>query len=100
MACGKKTTRKYKAQLSKAEQKRFRSLMWEFRRDPKDLKTEEHEALDRLFAEVPVLKDLHEVRVRFKEIFDTAPDRVTAEQHLAGLRVRRGALGLDFQPFW
>ena len=26
-------TRKYKAQLSKAEQKQFRWLMWEFRRD-------------------------------------------------------------------
>jgi hypothetical protein len=53
-----------------------------------------------LFAEVPVLKDLHEVRVRFKEIFDTAPDRVTAERQLAELRARTEALGLDFQPFW
>ena len=44
MTCGKKITRKYKAQLSKAEQKRFRSLMWEFRRDPKDLKPEERES--------------------------------------------------------
>ena len=49
--------------------------MWEFRRDPKDLKPEEREALERLFVEVPVLKDVYDVRVRFKEIFDTAPDR-------------------------
>jgi len=85
MTCGKKTTRKYKATLSKAEQKRFRSLMREFRRDPKDLKPEEHEALDRLFVELPVLKDVYEVRLRFKEIFDTAPDPATAEQQLAEL---------------
>ena len=46
-------TRKHKAQLSKAEQKRFRSLMWEFRRDPKDLKPEERQALERLFEVFP-----------------------------------------------
>ena len=34
--------------------------MWEFRRDPKDLKPAEREALDRLFAELPVLKDVYE----------------------------------------
>ena len=96
--CGKKSTRKYKANLSKAEQKRFRSLMWEFRRDPKNLKPEEREALERLFAEVPVLKDVYDVR--FKEIFDTAPDRETAEQQLAELRARTESLGLDFSKFW
>lgn len=53
-----------------------------------------------LFAELPVLKDLHEVRVRFKEIFDTAPDPTTAEQQLAELRARTAALGLDFGKFW
>ena len=100
MTCGKKTTRKYKAQLSKAEQKRFRSLMWEFRRDPKDLKPEECKTLDCLFVELPVLKDVYDVRVRFKEIFDTAPDCATAEQQLAELRQRIAALGLDFSRFW
>jgi transposase len=74
--------------------------MWEFRRDPKDLKPEEREALERLFAEVPVLKDVYDVRVRFKEIFDTAPDRATAEEQLAELRVRTESLGLDFSKFW
>jgi transposase len=96
----KKNTRKYKAGLSKSQQERFRSLMWEFRRDPKDLKPEEREALDRLFAELPVLKDVYDVRVRFKEIFDTAPDVATAEQQLAELRVRTESLGLDFSKFW
>jgi transposase len=74
--------------------------MWEFRRDPKDLKPEEREALDRLFVELPVLKDVYDVRVRFKEIFDTAADRVTAEQQLAELRARSESLGLDFSKFW
>jgi transposase len=74
--------------------------MWEFRRDPKDLKPEEREALDRLFVELPVLKDAYDVRVRFKEIFDTTPDRATAEQQLAELRVRTESLGLDFSKFW
>src|SRR3989304_1906810 len=74
--------------------------MWEFRRNPKDLKPEEREALERLFAEVPVLKDVYEVRVRFKEIFDTAPDCATAEQQLAELRARTKSLALDFSKFW
>ena len=74
--------------------------MWEFRRDPKDLKPEEREALDRLFVELPVLKDVYDVRVRFKEIFDAAPDPATAEQQLAELRARTEALGLDFSKFW
>jgi transposase len=74
--------------------------MWEFRRDPKDLKPEDREALDRLFVELPALKDAYEVRVRFKEIFDTAPDSATAEQQLAELRARVESLGLDFSKFW
>jgi transposase len=74
--------------------------MWEFRRDPKDLKPEEREALDRLFVELPVLRDVYNVRVHFKEIFDTATDPATAEQQLAELRQRTTALGLDFSKFW
>ena len=86
--------------MSKAQQERFRSLMWEFRRNPKDLKPEERDALDRLFVELPVLKDVYDVRVRFKEIFDTAPDPATAKQQLAELRQRTESLGLDFSKFW
>jgi hypothetical protein len=40
------------------------------------------------------------VRVQFKEIFDTAPDRATAEQQLAELHRRTESLGLDFSKFW
>jgi transposase len=56
--------------------------------------------LEELFTRLPVLKDVYEVRVRFKEIFDTAPDPATAEQQLAELRVRAESLGLDFGKFW
>ena len=38
--------------------------------------------------------------MRFKEIFDTAPDVATAEVQLAELRQRTEALGLDFSKFW
>ena len=86
--------------MSDAQQKLFPSLMWEFRLNPKDLKPEQREALERLFAAVPVLKDVYDVRVRFKEIFDTAPDPATAEQQLAELRVRTESLRLDFSKFW
>jgi transposase len=74
--------------------------MWPFRRDPKDLKPEERVALEELFAKLPVLKDVYDVRVRFKEIFDTAPDPATAEHQLAELRARTESLGLDFSKFW
>lgn len=56
--------------------------------------------MDRLFAELPILKDVYDVRVRFKEIFDTVPDAATAEQQLAKLRQHTEALGLDFSKFW
>jgi transposase len=74
--------------------------MWEFRRDPKDLKPAEREALERLFAELPVLKNVYEIRLRFKEIFDTAPDYAAAERQLAVLRVQTESLALDFGKFW
>ena len=74
--------------------------MWEFRRDPKDLKPEEREALDYLFAQIPALKDVYEVRLRFKEIFDTAPDCATAEEQLTELREHTKAVVMDFDAFW
>lgn len=46
------------------------------------------------------MKDVYDVRVRFKEIFDTAPDPATAESQLAELRAHTEALGLDFSKFW
>ena len=40
------------------------------------------------------------MRLRFKQIFDSAADRETAESQLAELRARTVALGLDFSKFW
>ena len=56
--------------------------------------------MERLFAELPVLKEVYEVRLGFKEIFDAAPDRATAEEQMAELRQQIATLGLDFSEFW
>jgi len=74
--------------------------MWEFRRDPADLKPEDEYGLQRLFAQLPELKDLYQVRLRFKEIFDTAKDPTTAEQQLTQLKQRTQDLALDFSGFF
>ncbi len=68
--------------MSKAERQAFRTRMWEFRRAPESLTAEEKQALEALFEEIPELKELYEVRLRFQEIFDTAPDRTTAARWL------------------
>jgi transposase len=81
----KKITRAYKAKLSKAERQEFRSLMWEFRRNPLDLTKEEKEQLEALFQKLPRLRALHEFRVRFQKIFDTAKDRHKALRALLSL---------------
>jgi transposase len=44
--------------------------MWEFRRDPAKLEPEERQKLEQLFHKLPKLKELYEIRVRFKAIFD------------------------------
>src|ERR1700683_1243416 len=73
--CEKKITRAYKAKLSRAERKTFRSLMWEMRRDPAGLTESERAKLEQLFTQIPQLRTLYRLRVRFKEIFDTASHR-------------------------
>src|SRR5512147_1619796 len=93
-------TREYKAKLNKAERKAFRSQMWAFRRDPESLTAEEQQALELLFEKIPKLKELYRVRLRFKEIFDTARDRTTAARWLRQLRCETGELGLDLSPFF
>jgi transposase len=86
--------------LTKAEREAFRSQMWAFRRDPEGLTAEERQALEGLFATIPKLKELYRVRLRFKEIFDTARDRITAARWLRELRREIERLGLDFSPFF
>src|SRR5436309_14373554 len=83
--CEKKITRAYKAQLSRAERKTFRSLMWEMRRDPARLTETERQKLESLFAQLPALRTLFHLRVRFKAIFDTAANRRQAALALTAL---------------
>ena len=93
-------TREYKAKLNKAERKAFRSQMWAFRRDPESLTPEDRQALEGLFEKIPKLKDLYRVRLRFKEIFDTARDRITAARWLRRLRQETVDLELDLGAFF
>lgn len=74
--------------------------MWAFRRDPEGLTPEEQQALEGLFEGIPKLKELYRVRLRFKEIFDTAPDRTTASRWLRELRREAERLGLDLGAFF
>ena len=96
----KKITREYKAKLNKADRKVFRSQMWAFRRDPESLSAEEKQALEALFEKIPALRELYKVRLRFKEIFDTAAERTTAARWLRELRQQCKDLGLDLEPFF
>ena len=72
LPCRGNITREYKAKLTKDQRKAFRSQMWAFRRDPESLSAEEKQALEALFEKIPALRPLYKVRLRFKEIFDTA----------------------------
>lgn len=74
--------------------------MWAFRRDPKSLTATEQQELKGLFEKIPKLKELHRVRLRFKEIFDTAGDRTTAARWLNQLRRETERLELDLGPFF
>src|SRR5271170_3879719 len=78
MVSEKKITRQYKAKLSRAQRQEFRSQMWLFRRDPKDLTAEDLSKLEQLFTQIPQLRGLYELRVRFKTIFDTMTKRQAA----------------------
>jgi len=74
--------------------------MWEFRRNPKDASPEDKAKLEALFAKLPQLRKLHQARVRFKEIFDTAPDRKKAARELCALHVQILDDGLDLEDFF
>lgn len=60
-------------------------MLWELRRDPKDLTAEDRQKLEKLFVQVPQLRTLYDLRVRFKKIFDTAPNRRRASLSLTEL---------------
>ena len=86
--------------MNKAERKAFRSQMWAFRRAPESLTPEEQQALEGLFETIPKLRGLYRVRLRFKEIFDTAGGRIAAARWLRRLRREAEDLGLDLGAFF
>ena len=86
--------------MSKAARQVFRSQMWAFRRDPGGLTPEEQRALKELVEKIPKLNDLYRVRLRFKEIFETARDRRTAARWLRRLRRETEDLEPDLGPFF
>jgi transposase len=57
------------------------------RRDPASLTAEERAKLDTLFGQIPQLRTLYELRLRFKTIFDTATNRREAARRLMELFV-------------
>ena len=74
--------------------------MWEFRRDPKESSPEDRVKLEALFVKLPLLRKLHQARVRFKAIFDTAPNRKVAMRKLCDLQLQILDDGLDMEDFF
>jgi transposase len=72
--------------LSAAEQKKFRSRMWLYRRRRKDLTAEEQEELEQLFDVIPDVALPYYFREDVAEIFDTAQNRQEAAARLEDLR--------------
>jgi transposase len=86
--------------LTQAQRKEFRALMWEFRRDAAALTDQERRRLEDLFARVPELRRLYEIKGRFKRIFDTAAGRRQAAYQLCALEVDALDAGLDLSAFF
>jgi transposase len=74
--------------------------MWEFRRNPGDSTPADKVKLEALFVKLPQLRKLHQARVRFKEIFDTATCRKKAVRALCGLHMQVLDDGLDLEDFF
>src|SRR5437879_13074111 len=98
--CEKKITRAHKTKLSRAERKTFRSLMWEMRRDPASLTETERQKLENLFTQLPALRTLYHLRVRFKAIFDTAAHRRQAALALTALYLDATDAFPDLEKFF
>lgn len=56
--------------------------------------------MQELFVQLPRLKTLYELKVRFKKIFDTAPNRQAARRRLCGLELDALDAGLDLTAFF
>jgi len=73
--------------------------MWEFRRRPQDLESTAAQALETLFAALPELRGVYDLRWELTRIFEEAPDRATAATAIEDWRQRAEQSGLDWRPF-
>ena len=71
--------------------------MWEFRRRPKDLESTAGQALEALFAALPELRGVYDLRWELTRIFEEAPDRATAATAIEDWRRRAEQSGLDWR---
>ena len=60
-------------------------MLWEFRRTPQQLTAADCDKLAQLFAKLPRLHELYDLRNRFKEILDSHCSRRTAKAKLRDL---------------
>jgi transposase len=65
-----------------ADKQALKGCRWLLVKNQDDLSAEEQANLEGMFAVSPTLKQLHEHKEAFRIIFETAPDRATAEAEL------------------
>ncbi len=66
----KQELKRLKKELSEEEYELLKGHLWAFRKDPKDLKPEEREVLNRLFSYSPALKQAYDLRRQLTAIFE------------------------------
>ena len=67
-----------------AEKGQVKGCRWLLVKNAEDLTDEEQAKREAMFAVSPELKRLHALKEAFRAVFETAPDRATALEHLAG----------------
>jgi len=90
----KKEMKRLKQQLSKAEYRKLRGVMWLFRRRWADLQSEEQTRLEGLFQYAPKLKQAYQLREQLTDIFDAllSPEEAAAKLRAWGAAVRDSGL--------
>lgn len=97
----KKETRRLKKILSKEAQAEIKGAMWPFRKNKADLKREEQDLLDRMFAYSPTLKQAYEFREELTTIFEQDLTKEQATRKIKRWRKRVQASGLTcFDSFF
>jgi len=71
--------KRLKKELSEAEYKQLKGVMWAFRKNQRDLEQDEKNLLARLFAHAPTLQRAYELREELTNIFEMPLPRVIAK---------------------